>query len=113
MSAEVLSFKPGERLAYGQSEKARAFVAELREKLRLDDPASQRLGDLLGEFIDELDECRAALIRDGQFVRDRFGKLKLHPACQREIAISNEFGKTYRLLGIDQASKSDQGDLFD
>jgi hypothetical protein len=102
-----------ESIPYGESACARVFVAELREKLLCDEPATIRMVERLGELIDAMDECKEILrANGGPFIEDRFGKPKLHPAADREIALTNEFGKIYRLLGLDQQPSDSQGRLF-
>jgi hypothetical protein len=106
-----MAVNPEPKTAYGESADARKFVAELREKLLVDDPATDRMIQQLGELLDALSEC-ATILREngGPLILDRFDKPKLHPAHDREIALRNEFGKVYRLLGLDQASP-EQGRL--
>ncbi len=113
MGSEVLNVVGEDRAPgapYGSSARARAFVGDTLEKIHIDDPASMKIVELLGEIVDELAECRATLVKEGQFIKDRFGKPKQHPAAQREIALLNEYGKLYRLLGLDQEPR-DQGHL--
>lgn len=99
-------------IPYGQSEAARKFVTEQREKCVVEDPASLRLVDLLAEMLDELNECTMVIAANGgQFTTDRFGKDVVHPAAKQKKAITNEFGKIYRLLGLDQAPQDSQGRL--
>lgn len=108
MAAEAQSINS----IYGQSERAQTFLAEMHEKCKLDDPASRHMAERMAEMIDELAECQAVMrANGGPFYKDRFGKPRLHPAALREVAIQNEFGKNYRLLGLDQPPP-DQGSLF-
>jgi hypothetical protein len=98
--------------AYGQSARARAFVDEMHAKVRFDDPASGHLIEQMAAIVDQLEECRSAMrANGGPFYKDRFSKPRLHPAALREIALQNEFGKMYRLLGMD-LPEPDQGKLF-
>jgi hypothetical protein len=99
-----------DKISYGQSEAARDFVREMREKISVDDPASEYLVEQLAAIRDAIEEARARISADGAFVKDRFGRLQQHPACVREKALLNEYGKLFRLLGLDQAA-SDQGRL--
>lgn len=97
---------------YGNSEHAKAFVAELLTKIQVDDPASRSMVGQLGILEDQIAECLGILKVTGQFYDDRFGKPKEHPAAKRLIALHNEYGKLYRLLSLDQAPEP-QGQLFD
>jgi hypothetical protein len=98
--------------AYGQSVRARAFVTEMHEKCKLDDPASRHMAERMAEILDELEECKSIMCATGgPFYKDRFGKPRLHPAALREVALTNEFGKMYRLLGLDQPLP-EQGSFF-
>jgi hypothetical protein len=109
MSAEVQAIN--NYVPYGHSERARSFVAELRTKCKFDDPAAEYLAARLGELLDEMEECKSMMRANGSpFYKDRFGKPRLHPAALREIALQNEYGKAYRLLGLDQPPP-DQGKL--
>jgi hypothetical protein len=118
MGAEVLNINgqdgatsPASAAPYGQSEEARSFVAEMLEKCQFEDPASRQMLDRMGELIDEMAECRAIIrANGGPFMKDRFGKPKKHPAADHQLGLLNEFGKIYRLLGLDQAPQ-EQGKL--
>ena len=113
MSAEVQPINSAHcATAYGQSDRARAFVVEMHEKTRIDDPASDHMVERMAEILDQLEECKSIMrATGGPFYKDRFGKPRLHPAALREVALTNEFGKMYRLLGLDQPPP-DQGSLF-
>lgn len=57
------------------------------------------------ELRDQLAKCRAELASVGTsftFV-DKHQQPRIHPLVKHELALTNEFGKTFRLLGWDQA----------
>jgi hypothetical protein len=93
---------------YGNSEHAKAFVAEMLQKILVDDPASHSMVFQLGVLEDQIRECLEIMKTSGQFYNDRFGKPKEHPAAKRLIALHNEYGKLYRLLSLDRPPESQQ-----
>lgn len=97
---------------YGNSDAAKAFVAQMLERITVDDPATFSIVRQLAVLEDQLAECIETLRREGQFFNDRFGKPKEHPAAKRQIALHNEYGKLYSKLGLDRAPDK-QPSLFD
>src|ERR1035437_2985246 len=99
------------RTPYGESEAAREVVADLRPSDGFPDGLTAFMVKQAAEMMDELTECGKIISAEGPFVRDRFGKLKEHPACKRQRELRNEFGKMYRLLGLDKTPPDDQMEL--
>lgn len=63
------------------------------------------------EVRDELEELRRQKIP--AFFQDKHGQPRVHPGKKHELALTNEYGKLFRLLGWDQAPPNGQGNLFD
>lgn len=61
---------------------------------------------LLIEFCrvrDRLARCRLELVESGFTFNDKHKQPRMHPLVKHELALTNEYGKLFRLLGWDQA----------
>lgn len=65
------------------------------------------------EVRDQLEKVRVELAA-GQGVTfvDKHGQPRIHPLVKHELALTNEYGKLFRLLGWDQAPPDGQIPLF-
>lgn len=69
---------------------------------------------LLIEFCrvrDRLAKCRAELGAMGFTFEDKHGQPRMHPLVKHELALTNEYGKLFRLLGWDQQPPDGVGQL--
>lgn len=99
--------------AIGLSDKARDFVSRMQSSHTFTDAASVEMLHRMARILDELDETAAVLAANGPFYFDKWRQPKTHPAALREVALINEFGKLFRLLGLDQEPRGEkQGKLF-
>jgi len=88
------------------SDAAHAFVEDMLSTHDFSDAAARLLLYRMAEIKDEIVKCQAVLRENGgRFFKDRFGKPKVHPAAQQETALTNELGKLFRLLGMDQDAR--------
>ena len=88
------------------SEAARAFVEDMLNTHDFSDAAARLLLYRMAEIKDEIVKCQAVLRENGgRFFKDRFNRPKVQPAAQQETALTNELGKLFRLLGMDQDAR--------
>lgn len=91
------------------SEKSREFFLHVIASGNYDAPARALLGRFC-EVRDELEKVRA--IPHEVCFTDKHGQPRIHPLVKHELALTNEYGKLFRLLGWDQAAPGGQMDLF-
>lgn len=91
------------------SQKGRDFFLHVVALSTYDAPARALLGRFC-EVRDELDKIRETP-HEVCFV-DKHGQPRIHPLVKHELALTNEYGKLFRLLGWDQAPPGGQMDLF-
>jgi P27 family predicted phage terminase small subunit len=63
---------------------ARALWARLHASFVLDDPGSHAMLRLACEAFDRAERARQLIDRDGECLKDRFGQVRVHPACAVE-----------------------------
>lgn len=71
--------------------------------------------ELLIEFCrgrDALRAVRTEIKKTGFSFVDKHGQPRIHPLAKHELALINEYGKLFRLLGWDQAPPDGQMALF-
>ncbi len=95
------------------TEVSRNFFVHVTGTIEFDAPAGALLIRFL-EVRDQLAKARAELAAlGGSFTfLDKHNQPRIHPLVKHELALSNEYGKLFRLLGWDQAPPADQGTLF-
>lgn len=64
------------------------------------------------EVGDQLETIREELASKGVTFVDKHNQPRIHPLVKHELALVNEYGKLFRLLGWDQAPDSGQMPLF-
>lgn len=93
------------------SEKSREFFLHVVSNGDYDAPARALLGRFC-EVRDALERVRGSMPPDPCFT-DKHGQPRLHPLVKHELALTNEYGKLFRLLGWDQAPPGGQMGLFE
>jgi hypothetical protein len=89
------------------SEAAREFFLHVIATGSYDAPARALL-IRFAEVGDQLEVVRVALAKEGVTFADTHGQPRIHPLVKHELALTNEFGKLFRLLGWDQAPDGGQ-----
>lgn len=93
------------------SERGREFFLHVVGTGSYDAPARKmlirfcELGDQLAKVREELGESKTTFV-------DKHGQPRIHPLVKHELALTNEYGKLFRLLGWDQAPPDGQMPLF-
>lgn len=95
------------------SEVARAFFLHVVSTGDYDAPTRALLIRFC-EVRDQLTRLRAELAAKEQSFTftDKHGQPRIHPLVKHELALTNEYGKLFRLLGWDQEPKDGQMPLF-
>jgi hypothetical protein len=97
------------------SEAARSFFMHVVSTGSYDAPARALLIRFC-EVGDQLQKVRGELAAASSSFTftDKAGQPRLHPLVKHELALTNEYGKLFRLLGWDQAPATgdDQGAFF-
>jgi len=82
------------------SEKSRQFFLHVTTTGDYDAPARALLVRFC-EVRDELEKIRT--LQYETCFKDKHGQPRIHPLVKHEVALTNEIGKLFRLLGWDQA----------
>jgi phage terminase small subunit len=89
--------KPPAHLGKAGRQLFRDVVAEYS----IDDVAGLALLGTAAECLDRIRAAQAAIERDGEVVQDRYGQVKVHPACNLEKDARNGFLMALKALNLD------------
>lgn len=89
------------------TETARDFFLHIVGNGSYDAPARALLVKFC-EVRDQLETVRGELAGKSICFTDKHGQPRIHPLAKHELALTNEYGKLFRLLGWDQAPPEGQ-----
>lgn len=79
----------------------RKFWSGVAEAYSIDDPAGVALLTTAAECLDRIAAAREAIKKAGEIVTDRYGQVKVNPACLLEKDARNGFLAAVRALNLD------------
>lgn len=79
----------------------RKLWRELAAEYRIDDPAGLALLTTASECLDRMRAAQDAIAEHGEVVEDRYGQLKVSPACTLEKDSRNGLLAALRALNLD------------
>ena len=80
---------------------AREFWCAVQVEYSITDPAGLVLLTTAGECLDRMRAAQAAIRKHGEVVTDRYGQIKVNPACQLERDSRNGFFAALRAMNLD------------
>ncbi|GAB4240882.1 MAG: hypothetical protein Kow0032_28800 [Methyloligellaceae bacterium] len=78
-----------------------AFFAGVAEAYAIDDPAGLALLSTAAEALDRMKAAQDAIAAHGEVVKDRYGQVKVNPACALEKDARNGFLASVKMLNLD------------
>ena len=90
------------------SPEAKRLFGKLQKEWNIRDEAGKFMLARAMECYDELTRAQEALHRDGEFIKDRWGQLKLHPATQRAKESRAHLLACVKALALDLESLKDE-----
>lgn len=79
----------------------REFFAAVASEYSIDDSAGIALLTTASECLDRIRAAQAAITKHGEVVTDRYGQVKVNPACALEKDARNGFLAAVRALNLD------------
>ena len=86
----------------------KAFWQQLHKEYEFDDSAESALVIAAAECLDRMEAAKAAIAEHGEIVPDRYGQVKVNPACDLERRAKGQFLAVLKQLGLDEGEHTDR-----
>lgn len=93
------------------SDEARAIFDSMVTTMDFADAPARMLVVRFCEIHDQLAEAKKKLAESGPVFRDRWGQPRQSPWAHRELELTRELARLYRVMGLDQQRGGEQGKL--